>query len=475
MGNVPQPTFGPTGFIAPTEAEILTGVKEDINSAFGGVLNMADTTPQGQLAVSETAVIGNVNDTFVYFTNQVDPAFATGRMQDAIARIYFLERIPSQPTLVSATCTGISGTVIPENSLAIAEDGNYYVSTAAATIPISGSIAVQFACSVPGPISCPANTLNQIYRAIPGWDTINNGADGVLGRNVESRSEFELRRRLTVAQNSLGGLPSVRGAVLVLQNVVDAYVIDNDLASPQTIGGVILGPHSLYVAVVGGDATEIATAIWRHKAPGCGYNGNTTVQIEDTNAGYVPPYPTYSVSFEIPSNLQILFAIEIVNNSTVPNDAVAQIQTAIANAFVGTDGGARAQIGIEVLASRYYAPILALGTWAQVYSIEIGSINTAAASFTGAISGTTLTVSAVASGTLAVGQTISDTAGNVVAGTRIIALGTGVGGTGTYVLNNALTVGSTAMKAAIAGSFSVQPRIDQYPVVTAANIQVTLV
>ncbi|TIR78119.1 MAG: hypothetical protein E5X19_32455, partial [Mesorhizobium sp.] len=76
----------------------------DINGAFGGVLNPALNTPQGQLASSETAVIDEVNSTFLYFTNQVDPAYATGRMQDAIARIYFIERNPAQPTVVQALC-----------------------------------------------------------------------------------------------------------------------------------------------------------------------------------------------------------------------------------------------------------------------------------------------------------------------------------------------------------------------------------
>ena len=64
---------------------------------------------------------------------------------------------------------------------------------------------------------------------------------------------------------------------------------------------------------------------------------------------------------------------------------------------------------------------------------------------TGSISGSTLTVSAVTSGTLYVGQTISGT--GVTAGTTITALGTGTGGTGTYTVSAAQTVASTAITA----------------------------
>jgi hypothetical protein len=63
--------------------------------------------------------------------------------------------------------------------------------------------------------------------------------------------------------------------------------------------------------------------------------------------------------------------------------------------------------------------------------------------FTGAISGTTLTVSAVASGNLAVGQTIYGT--GIAAGTTITAVGTGTGGTGTYTVGVSQTVASEAL------------------------------
>lgn len=60
------------------------------------------------------------------------------------------------------------------------------------------------------------------------------------------------------------------------------------------------------------------------------------------------------------------------------------------------------------------------------------------ASFTGTISGTTLTVSSVSSGTIYVGMTLSG--GTISAGTQITALGTGTGNTGTYTVSISQTV-----------------------------------
>ena len=73
----------------------------------------------------------------------------------------------------------------------------------------------------------------------------------------------------------------------------------------------------------------------------------------------------------------------------------------------------------------------------QMNSTTVGAI------VTGAISGTTLTVSAVTSGTLYVGQTIQGT--GVTALTIITALGTGTGGAGTYTVSTSQTVSSTTL------------------------------
>lgn len=65
------------------------------------------------------------------------------------------------------------------------------------------------------------------------------------------------------------------------------------------------------------------------------------------------------------------------------------------------------------------------------------------ADFVGSINGDILTVSSVADGSLVVGDTLFGT--SIVDNTQIIALGTGTGGAGTYVLNNTQTIASEAM------------------------------
>lgn len=469
MTNVPAPTFGATGFLSPSDAAILAGVIADINAAFGGSLNPDPRTPQGQLATSIAALVSNADAIFQLYTQLVDPAFSFGRMQDAIARINFLQRHGSQATVTQGVCVGAFNTSIPVGATAKAADGNIYSCTQAGIIPIGGSIVLSFACNTLGPIACPANSLSQISQAIPGWDTINNPADGVIGSNTEGPRAFEARRAASIAVNSIGSLSSVLGAVLSVNGVLDAFVAENPLGTTSVVGGVTLAAHSLYVSVVGGAAQDIANAIWSKKAPGCAYNGNTTVTVTDNNPAYSPPFPTYSVSFEIPNSTPTLFAVNIANNPQVPADATTQIQNAIINAFSGGDGGPRAKIGQTIYASRYYSAIAALGSWVQIISIFVGSINVPIATFTGAIAGTALTVSGV-TGVIAIGQTVVDANNNVLPGTTIVS------GAGTsWVVSISQTVASEAMKTAKPTATNVGVNIDQEPTISANNIVVTAI
>lgn len=371
--NVPAPTLTPEGFAVPDELTILAGALADFQAAFGGALNPGLYTPQGQLATSIAAIIASNNDQFLALTNQVDPAIADGRMQDAIGRIYFLTRNPPLPTSVAAVLTGAPNTSIPAGSLAQATDGTIYQSLDDVTIASTGTIAAQFQSLNTGPIDCPLNTLTRIYRGIPGWDAINNPAAGVPGRDVETRAEFEQRRSNSVALNAVGVLPAIRAAVLNVPDVLDAYVTENPGAAARSVAGVSLPPHTLYVAVVGGSDADVARAIWSKKNPGCDYYGNTTVTVLDTGSGYSVPYPSYDVTFLRATPLRIYVDVQLASNVGVPADAETRIRAAVAAAFNGQDGGQRARIGATLFASRFYAGIAALGNWVQIVSISVGT------------------------------------------------------------------------------------------------------
>ena len=81
--------------------------------------------------------------------------------------------------------------------------------------------------------------------------------------------------------------------------------------------------------------------------------------------------------------------------------------------------------------------------WSSTQKIVRGASYSTTASFTASISGTIMTVTAVASGALSVGQVFTGT--GVTAGTSITAFVSGTGNTGTYTVSASQTVASTTM------------------------------
>lgn len=372
--NVPPVVFSSTGVALPQEADILTGVLGDMNTALGGNMSKSLTSPQGQLAQSLTAIIGDKNSQIAEIASQVDPDLADGRWQDAIGRIYFMDRIPATGTLVTGTCVGLVGTVIPAGSIVQDTSGYQYASTAAVTIPATGTIDVQFQGLTTGPIVVPIGALNTIYRAVTGWESVTNAAAGTPGTNVESRADFEFRRRNSVAINALNSPQAIYAAVLAVPNVVDAYVIDNPSSISVNTGATNypVAPHSVYIAVAGGAATDIAQAIWNKKSLGCDYNGTTTYTVTDS-VNYLIPYPSYVVKWVTPTSLPVYIKVSIVNSANLPSNITALVQAAILSAFAGTDGGSRARIGANLYAGRYYAGIAAASPNVEILSVFVGS------------------------------------------------------------------------------------------------------
>lgn len=372
--NVPPLVFTPTGLQVPQESAVLAGVQTDLNNAFGNKLNQQLQTPQGQIATSQSSIIANNNAAFATFINQVNPDLAEGFMQDAIGRIYFINRSPGAATVVQCECVGAVGTLIPVGAQVQDTSGNNYICTQAGTIDNSGTITLPFANTVLGPIPCPANTVTIIYRSIVGWDTVNNSADGIAGAFVESRESFEARRLQSVALNAHGSLPSIYANVFSVPGVIDVYAAENVSNSIVDIGATNfpMAPHSLLVSVVGGDSEAIAQAIWEKKDVGCNYNGNTTETVTDPS-GYSIPLPTYTVTFEIPAALPIQFAVQIANSADLPSNIVQLVKAAIVAAFIGADGGTRVRIGSLLLASRFYGPVQAIGPEVSTLSILLGS------------------------------------------------------------------------------------------------------
>lgn len=375
MSNVPPLQILPTGVVVPESTAIRDGALADMNQAFGGDLDIVTpSTPQAYIADNLTANIRDSNAAITYMISQVDPATSEGRMQDGIGRIYFLDRNGATSSVVVALCTGQPGVTLPEGSLAQDDDNNLWQSTGGAVFSGGGTASVQFACLTTGPITLGIGALTQIAQLVPGWDAITTLGPATVGSNVETRAAFERRRQESVARNAHGTPAAIRSAVWGVDGVIDVFAYDNftNVVLPYGATNYPIAPHSIYVAVIGGDADEVATAIWSRKDNGCDMNGNTSVVIQDTD-GYSYPYPQYTIKFEIPPALPVLFSVQLANNPSLPADIIPRTKAALMATFTGADGSQRARIGGQIFASNYYAGVARIDASVSIVQIKIGT------------------------------------------------------------------------------------------------------
>jgi hypothetical protein len=108
--------------------------------------------------------------------------------------------------------------------------------------------------------------------------------------------------------------------------------------------------------------------------------------------------------------------------------------------FVAPSGTAETSIPFVQAMTLNSSGNLGIGTTAPATALNIGGTTNNTFQGTASITGTTLDVTAVASGTLAIGDRIYGT--GIDFNTVITALGTGTGGTGTYTLSNSQTFSS---------------------------------
>jgi len=192
---------------------------------------------------------------------------------------------------------------------------------------------------------------------------------GTVGSDVESQQDFEFRRFNSVANNAHGTLSSIYAAVFGVTDVIDVYATENVTSATVVIDGFSLDPHSIYIAVVGGNDTDIANAIFTKKDVGSDYNGNTSVVVKDMNYSY--PQPSYTVKFNRPTGLPIFFRVQIVCDPLLPATYSDTIKNAINDSFNGRDGLPRARIGSTILANRYLANVIKSLANVQVLDIDV--------------------------------------------------------------------------------------------------------
>lgn len=347
--------------VEDVRSEVASQWKEAFKEDNTPELNTEPETPAGQLIDSQTAAITQKDAEIAFLANQFNPLTSSGKFQDALGKIYFLTRHPAINSTCTCTCTGIENTLIEKGSLIQSEvTGIKWKLINDVVIKSSGTVEAQFECTEEGPVEAGANTLTNIVTVVPGWDSVTNVNSASVGSYEESQSAFETRRYNSVALNSRGTNGAIYSRISQCDGVIACYIDSNRTNVIKDVDGYKLSPHSVFIAVIGGNNNNIAKAIYDTVSAGCDYNGNTSVKVTDEYTGAVE-----QVTFLRPDILQVYVKVTLKDKKSLPNEYEDLIKEAVYNNFYGLDNVEiadepllRVVMNDNVYASRFVVSIL---------------------------------------------------------------------------------------------------------------------
>jgi len=275
---------------------------------------------------------------------------------------------------------------------------------------------------------------------------------GFVGPSYESVSIYQDAQELINFFPEIDPLkqPGSRGVVALYPT--PGLTLQTVLSNAQEVRGMRTLSGGSQMVVVCGPYVYVLTSNLSASVVGVLSTSSGRVGISDNgiNAYIVDGVSRYTWRISNPSNAIFTGSI---SGTTLTVTAVSS----------GTIGINQSLSGVGVTSETI---ITALGTGTGgvgTYTVNLsqtlasGPLNssTVGAKFTASISGTTMTVTAVASGTIYLGQTIQGTGDT--AGTIVSAFLTGTGGTGTYTVSASQTIASETMYGL---NFSVLPNND---------------
>jgi uncharacterized phage protein gp47/JayE len=350
-----------TGFTAKTLTDIKEELEAEFQAAFGASINLdPEESAFGKIigiVAEREALLWDL--ALSIYTSQ-DPDRATGAALEALAAITGTIREGATASTATLACVGTPATVLPIgrtvsvtgdaakkfDSTAEAEivavapwvaltayvvgdrvtnDDNVYECTDAGTSAGSGgptgtdtaivddgviwyylgegtgAVDVEFEAQSTGPTVAAAAELITIETPVSGWNAALNMLDADVGTDIETDAALRLRRANELSAGANATLEAIRAKVLDVDDVTACTVFVNDT---DTVDGDGLPAHSVEVLVLGGDDTEVATAIFESVAAGIATYGSNSETVTD-DAG-----TEHTVYFSRPEEIEIYVYVE---------------------------------------------------------------------------------------------------------------------------------------------------------------------
>ena len=305
-------TYDTTGISIQTLSEILDEREANLQTFLGTDFTISGDNAIANLQLADADREFELQELLLYIAMQLDPDQAEGIWLDFICALNNITRYAPTKTLIPLTITGTIGVSKNAGTIMVVDEDTdeYFTNVDAFTVGSEGTVNVSFQATSFGDITASSGHTYSLKTASSGISSVAWDSTGTysVGRYAETDIELRARREYTVELSATSTLASIRANVSQVDGVSYLNVYENDtMSTVDTIPA-----KAFEVVVLGGDDTEIATAILEKKGAGIQAYGTTTKTITDENGN------SFTIGFTRPTQTAVELRITATVSSSQP-------------------------------------------------------------------------------------------------------------------------------------------------------------
>ena len=311
------------GFKRKNFAEVLDEMSDTARELFGADVNVSSTSPLGIILRVVAWFVSKSHESAekVYHSGFVSQA--QGVSLDRLGANFGITRNPNAAAIVALEFEGRPGFVIGEGVQFQTESQIIFQMIDVVTLDADGRGSGQAVSQVWSRIgNVPANTITTQTEPTDDITVVTNPEPANGGAEVENDVTYRNRIRMSVNSNPGPPVNGILSALLAVPGVLSAYVSVNNLMSTDSYGNP---PKSVRAMIDGGNADDIADALFGSIAAGIETVGSQMVYVKDV-AGH-----DHEVRFDYAERIPIHMSIEMQVNSVFQDGQEQQLRQGIAD------------------------------------------------------------------------------------------------------------------------------------------------
>ena len=276
-----------SGLTLQTLNDLIESLENQFRDIYGSDINLEPQSPDAQMINIFGQAVEDVKEVVRDVYNSFSPSVATGRALDSRVAINGIQRQGATPTITPVSVTVDQNVTLQGldsaggNPFTVQDDteNNFQLQEQIDLLP--GTHSLLFKAEEDGKIEVTLNTIQTIVTLQAGVVSVDNPDSPItIGVDEETDQQLRLRQQRSVALPSQGYIDGLDGALLAIDDVIDAKVYENDQDQTDVNG---IPAHSIWCIVDGGEAQTIGETIRLKKTAGCGTKGDEEVQILEQN------------------------------------------------------------------------------------------------------------------------------------------------------------------------------------------------